>query len=317
MRTSTLVCVVFPQQVVEFNRVHRSFSGTVALEDLSLEVQRGTVTVLLGPNGAGKTTALRMVTGALSPESGSLSVFGLDTKKDGEEVRGRCGVVPATPAFYERLTGRDNLEFAARMYGLDGDAYIQGAADRFDIAYALDDVARSYSTGMKTRLALARAVLHDPELLLLDEPTAGLDPESARAVLILIDEVASSGKTVLMSTHLLLEAEGLADQVVMIDGGRTLVSGAPLDLIHQYWPTPTLILDALDRSLLNQVTDFDGVSGIKVNGGPVTVALDDIGRVPQVIAQLVGRGVQLTRAVPHEATLEELYFVVRGSTVTT
>jgi ABC-2 type transport system ATP-binding protein len=252
-----------------------------------------------------------MITGALEPEKGTIQVFGLDPKTRGEEVRSRCGVVPATPAFYERLTGRDNLEFAARMYGLEGNGSIDDAAERFGISYALDSIARSYSTGMKTRLALARAVLHDPELLLLDEPTAGLDPESARTVLRLIDEVASGGKTVLMSTHLLLEAEGLADQVVMIEEGRALVSGAPLDLIHQYWPTPTLILDALDRSLLAQVSDFEGVSGVKVNGGPVTVALDDITRVPEVIAQLVGRGVRLTRAVPHEATLEELYFVVR------
>jgi ABC-2 type transport system ATP-binding protein len=305
------------EKIVQLEGVRRSFSETVALSDLSFRVERGTVTVLLGPNGAGKTTALRMVTGALAPEDGTIRVFGLDPASDGEEVRARCGVVPATPAFYERLTGRDNLEFAARMYGLDSNASIDGAAERFGIDYALDSSARSYSTGMKTRLALARAVLHDPELLLLDEPTAGLDPESARAVLRLIDEVASGGKTVLMSTHLLLEAEGLADQVVMIDGGRTLVSGAPLDLIQEYWPTPTLILDALDRSLLTQVTELDGVSGITVNGGPVTVALDDIARVPEVIAQLVGRGVSLTRAVPHEATLEELYFVVRGSTVTT
>jgi ABC-2 type transport system ATP-binding protein len=305
------------ERVVELEGIRRSFSETVALSDLSFHVERGTVTVLLGPNGAGKTTALRMVTGALAPEDGTIRVFGLDPAFDGEEVRARCGVVPATPAFYERLTGRDNLEFAARMYGLDSNASIDGAAERFGIDYALDSSARSYSTGMKTRLALARAVLHDPELLLLDEPTAGLDPESARAVLRLIDEVASGGKTVLMSTHLLLEAEGLADQVVMIDGGRTLVSGAPLDLIQEYWPTPTLILDALDRSLLGQVAELEGVSGITANGGPVTVALDDIARVPEVIAQLVGRGVSLTRAVPHEATLEELYFVVRGSTVTT
>jgi ABC-2 type transport system ATP-binding protein len=305
------------ERVIELRSIRRTFSGTVALSDLSFDVERGTVTVLLGPNGAGKTTALRMITGALAPEDGTIRVFGLDPQHEGEEVRCRCGVVPATPAFYERLTGRDNLEFAARMYGLDGNASIDSAAERFGIDYALDSMARSYSTGMKTRLALARAVLHEPELLLLDEPTAGLDPESARAVLRLIDEVASGGKTVLMSTHLLLEAEGLADQVVMIEDGRTLVSGAPLDLIHQYWPTPTLILDALDRSLLNQVTELDGVSGIKMNGGPVTVALDDIGRVPEVIAQLVGRGVLLTRAVPHEATLEELYFVVRGSRVTT
>lgn len=301
------------EQVVSLQSIRRSFSGTVALSDLTLSVQRGTVTVLLGPNGAGKTTALRMITGALSPEAGEIRIFGLDPASDGEEVRSRCGVVPATPAFYERLTGRDNLEFAARMYGLEDNTSIDEAASRFGIDYALDSAARSYSTGMKTRLALARAVLHNPELLLLDEPTAGLDPESARSVLQLIDEVASGGKTVLMSTHLLLEAEGLADQVVMIEGGRALVSGAPDELIRQYWPTPTLILDAIDRTLLKQVADFDGVSGVKVNGGPVTVALDDIERVPEVISQLVGRGVRLTRAVPHEATLEELYFVVRGS----
>jgi ABC-2 type transport system ATP-binding protein len=305
--------VLDKETIVELQGIRRSFSETIALSDLSLSVRRGTVAVLLGPNGAGKTTALRMITGALSPEEGTIRVFGLDPLTNGEEVRSRCGVVPATPAFYERLSGRDNLEFAARMYGLEGNGSIEEAAARFGIDYALDSSARSYSTGMKTRLALARAVLHNPELLLLDEPTAGLDPESARSVLQLIDEVASGGKTVLMSTHLLLEAEGLADQVVMIEGGRALVSGAPAELIRQYWPTPTLILDAIDRSLLNQVMDFDGVSGVKVNGGPVTVALDDIQRVPEVIAQLVGRGVQLTRAVPHEATLEELYFVVRGS----
>jgi ABC-2 type transport system ATP-binding protein len=305
--------VLDTERVVELEGIRRSFSGTVALSDLTFNVKRGTVTVLLGPNGAGKTTALRMITGALSPEAGTIQVFGLDPAHSGEDVRSRCGVVPATPAFYERLTGRDNLEFAARMYGLDTNTSIDAAAARFGIDYALDSVARSFSTGMKTRLALARAVLHDPELLLLDEPTAGLDPESARSVLQLIDEVASGGKTVLMSTHLLLEAEGLADQVVMIEGGRALVSGDPEELIHQYWPTPTLILDAMDRSLLAQVVDFDGVSGVKVNGGPVTVALDDIKRVPEVISQLVGRGVRLTRAVPHEATLEELYFVVRGS----
>jgi ABC-2 type transport system ATP-binding protein len=305
--------VLDKETVVDLHGIRRSFSGTVALSDLTFQVRRGTVTVLLGPNGAGKTTALRMITGALTPEDGAIRVFELDPATDGEEVRSRCGVVPATPAFYERLTGRDNLEFAARMYGLRSDVSIERAAARFGIDYALDDIARSYSTGMKTRLALARAVLHDPELLLLDEPTAGLDPESARSVLRLIDDVASGGKTVLMSTHLLLEAEGLADQVVMIDEGRALVSGAPDELIRQYWPTPTLILDAIDRSLLHQVTGFEGVFGVKVNGGPMTVSLDDIKRVPQVISQLVGLGVELTRAVPHEATLEELYFVVRGS----
>src|SRR5207248_5028177 len=128
---------------------------------------------------------------------------------------------------------------------------IMEAAARFGIADALELKVGGYSTGMRARLALARAVLHEPDLLLLDEPTAGLDPESARAVLGLIDEMAEGGKTVLMCTHLLLEAEGLADQVVVMDHGKAMVSGSPRDLTHEYWPAPRVVLDADDPTVLD------------------------------------------------------------------
>ena len=161
-----------------------------ALTDLDLSVPTGQITVLLGPNGAGKTTAIRMITGALTPNEGTIRVFGLDPDRDGDEVRRRCGVVSAKPALYDRLTGRDNLQYAAELYGVgrNADGAIRDAADRFGIDDALDQQVGGYSTGMKTRLALARAVLTSPELLLLDEPTSGLDPESSHAVLALIRE---------------------------------------------------------------------------------------------------------------------------------
>ena len=197
------------------------------------------MTVLLGPNGAGKTTAIRMITGALEADAGSIEVFGLDPNQDGEDIRRLCGVVSAKPALYDRLSGYHNLLYAAELYDIPKklqDDRIREAAGRFGIDHALDQQVGGYSTGMKTRLALARAVQHEPDLLLLDEPTSGLDPESSHAVLGLIGELTRSGKTVVLCTHLLLEAEGLADHVVVMDAGTDLVAGSPDELARRFWP---------------------------------------------------------------------------------
>jgi ABC-2 type transport system ATP-binding protein len=298
--------------VVELHDVRRAFGGQLALDGLTFSAPRGTVTVLLGPNGAGKTTAVRMVTGALRAEGGSVRTFGLDPSVDGEAVRRRCGVVAAKPALYDRLSGWDNLVYSAELYGLGPDAPIEEAAARFGIDDALDLRVGGYSTGMKTRLALARAVLHDPDLLLLDEPTSGLDPESARAVLHLIDELAEQGRTVIMCTHLLLEAEGLADQVVLMEGGRTLVSGPPDELVRRVWPRPSVMVDAENRAVLDGVRHMPGVMTVSRSDGRLRVELDDLARVPDLIAALAAAGARLTRVTPHEPTLEELYFAVRS-----
>ena len=297
--------------VVRLDGVRRTFGDVVALDGLSLRVAPGTVTVLLGPNGAGKTTAVRMITGALPPEHGTVAVFGLDPTVDGEEVRRRCGVVSARSALYDRLSGYDNLRYSAELYGLGASAPIEASAARFGIDAALSLRVGGYSTGMKTRLALARAVLHDPDLLLLDEPTSGLDPESSHAVLRLIDEMAADGKTVVMCTHLLLEAEGLADQVVMLEAGRDLVSGSPEELVARYWPHPTVAVDAENREALDAAAGVPGVLGYERNGAGAVVTMDDLSRVPDLVAGLVAVGARLRRVTPHEPTLEELYFAVR------
>ena len=302
---------VVVEPVVRLAHVRRSFGDVVGLADLSLDAPKGSVTVLLGPNGSGKTTAVRTITGALPVDAGRVSVFGMDPYVEGEDVRRRCGVVSAKPALYDRLSGRDNLLYAAELWRLGASAPIEASAARFGIDDSLDLRVGGYSTGMKTRLALARAILHDPDLLLLDEPTSGLDPESSHAVLALIDELAAGGKTVVMCTHLLLEAEGLADQVVMLEKGRDLVAGPPDALVARYWPHPRVLLDAEDRSGLDRAAALDGVIAFERNGAGATVELDDLSRVPDLVATLAAGGVRLTRVVPHEPTLEELYFAVR------
>ena len=178
------VPVPAPPPVVSLVDVHRTFGDNPALAGLDLTVPEAAITVLLGPNGAGKTTAIRVITGALGPDRGDVRVFGLDPSVDGESVRRRCGVVSAKPALYDRLSGWDNLLYSAELYGLGRGATAAGSHPRrgrsaSSIEHALDQQVGGYSTGMKTRLALARSVLHEPDLLLFDEPTSGLDPESS------------------------------------------------------------------------------------------------------------------------------------------
>jgi ABC-2 type transport system ATP-binding protein len=230
-------------------------------------------------------------------------------------VRARCGVVSAKPALYDRLSGLDNLRYSAELYGLGRgsvvDAGITEAAARFGIDAALHDQVGGYSTGMKTRLALSRSVLHHPELLLYDEPTSGLDPESSHAVLELIHEMTADGSTVVMCTHLLLEAEGLADQVVVLQDGADLVNGSPGELTKQYWPDAMVRLGADDPAALDALQSHAGVVGYERTDHTAVLRLDGPERVPDLVFALTAAGARVTRVEPHEPTLEDLYFAVR------
>ena len=305
-----------PPPAVDLRGISKSFNDVPALIDLNVVAPDGQITVLLGPNGAGKTTAIRIVTGAMSPDAGRVRTLGLDPDGDGEEVRHACGVVSAKPALYDRLTGTDNLRYAAELHGVDKriiDERIREAAGRFGIEHALDSQVGGFSTGMKTRLALARSVLHEPRLLLFDEPTSGLDPESAQAVLQLIREMTSDGHTVVMCTHHLVEAEGLADHVVVLDAGTDLVSGKPADLIRKYWPEDSVEVAIESDASLEDLTIVNGVRRLEPSDRGVRVVLDAPSHTPDVVDALVSAGHRVTRVLPHEPSLEELYFAVRRS----
>ena len=291
---------------IRFGSVSKTFGSVRAVESLTFSAPAGAVTVLLGPNGAGKTTTVRLTTGALVADRGDIEVLGLHPKVDGDEVRRRVGIVPPKPAFYDQLTGWENLRFAARIFESDETAALE-AAERFSIQDALLQEVGGYSTGMRTRLALARAVIHDPEVLLLDEPTAGLDPESSRNVLDLIRELAGRGRTIVLCTHLLHEAEGIADQLVLMNNGHAQAAGAPQDLASKYLAQPVVLLDAENRDALSALGHEEGVVSVSWNGS-VQVTLDDLNRLPDLVTRLVNDGARITRVEPIGATLEELYF---------
>jgi len=299
------------ESAIRFGSVSKSFGAVHAVQDLNFEAPTGAVTVLLGPNGAGKTTTVRLTTGALVADRGDIEVLGLHPKINGDEIRSRVGIVPPKPAFYDQLTGWENLQFAARIFGSDERSALD-AAERFEIDHALLQEVGGYSTGMRTRLALARSVLHDPEVLLLDEPTAGLDPESSRNVLELIRELAGRGRTIVLCTHLLHEAEGIADQIVLMSDGHARISGSPEALTGRYLADPVVLFDAEDRSALSSLPDRHGVVSVAWYG-PVHMTLTDHDMLPDLIADLVRDGVRLTRVEPITPSLEELYFAMQRS----
>ncbi len=299
---------------VDVDGVSQWFGDVQALTNLSIQVPKGSITTLLGPNGAGKTTAIRMITGALEPGVGSVRVFGLDpASTEGEEVRRRCGVFSAKPSLYDRLDGWDNLRYAAELYGLGrkADDRIREAANTFGIDAALDQQVGGYSTGMKTRLALARAILHEPDLLLLDEPTSGLDPESAVSVLSLIRQMTGDGRTVLLCTHLLLEAEGLADEIVIMEHGTSLVAGAPDELARHFWPAPQVSIATVGGDHLTSLDGAPGVLSFRRDQNGATLEVDDLALVPDLVRSLVAAGAEITQVAPFVPNLEDLYFAVR------
>jgi ABC-2 type transport system ATP-binding protein len=209
------------------------FGRHVALDGIALDVRPGELYGFLGPNGAGKTTTIRILTGLLLPSGGTAHVAGFDVVRDPFEVKRRIGYVPDRVFLYEKLTGAEFLEFVGDLYGL-GRGRVRGAAQpyiqRFGLGAWIHELIEAYSHGMRQKLALAAALLHEPEVLILDEPMVGLDPRSARDVKELLQEFAAAGRTVFLSTHTLEVAETLCTRVAIIQAGRILTQGTLDDL---------------------------------------------------------------------------------------
>jgi len=222
--------------MIEFDHVTRTYGPKTAVADLSLAIPRGELFALLGPNGAGKTTSIKMLVGLLHPTQGAIRICGHDVVLDPRSAHLHVGYVPDEPCLYDKLTGREFLWFIADMFGmprhLAGDR-IDREVECFELAEFLDDLAESYSLGMKQRLVFAASLLHDPDVLVLDEPMVGLDPRSMRIVKDLLAARTAEGMTVFMSTHTLAMAEEMADRVGIMVRGQLRFLGTVMELREQ------------------------------------------------------------------------------------
>ena len=209
--------------MIKFQDITRTYGRKVAVDGLSLAVRSGELFALLGPNGAGKTTTIKMLVGLLRPNAGMVQVCGRDVVRHTREAARFLGYIPDEPFLYDKLSGREFLEFVAQMRGLDRSltqSRIARETENFRMDDFLDDLTETYSHGMKQRLVFASALLHDPAVLVIDEPMVGLDPRSIRLVKDLLRMQAAAGTTVFLSTHTLAVAEEIADRIGILDGGR-------------------------------------------------------------------------------------------------
>jgi ABC-2 type transport system ATP-binding protein len=257
--------------MIQFENVTRTYGPKVAIDRLTLSVPAGELFAFLGPNGAGKTTSIKLLVGLLRPSAGTVRVCGFDVQQEPREAKRRISYVPDEPYLYEKLTGREFLRFVADMYGLSpaaATANVQREIDQFELGPFVDQLTESYSHGMKQRLVFASALLHDPEVLIVDEPMVGLDPRSIRVVKDLLRRKASEGVTVFMSTHILSLAEEIGQRIGILDHGRLLFVGTLQELKHRMARHEHSL-----EELFLQLTQGEAAGAASSNGDTANVAL--------------------------------------------
>lgn len=295
--------------VIEAHELTKRFNGRPAVEDVTLQVSEGEILGFLGPNGAGKTTTIRMLAGIIAPSAGHAHVAGFRTDRDVERLHEVIGLLPETPGFYEGLSAWRNLEFFARFYPrLDVDLQVEKHLRLMGLWGRKDDRVATFSKGMKARLALARALLHEPKILFLDEPTAGLDPEAARNVRGLISDLGGEGKTIFLSTHNLTEAEQLCGYIAVV---RTrLIALDTTDRLRNRLFRPSLVVElaSVSDSLLDAMRALPFVRQVKREGNRLVVELTDLSADrPNFVRELVNAGGEVLEISEEQHTLEEIY----------
>ena len=284
---------------IEAQGLGKSFGGRPACREVTFSVERGEVFGLLGPNGAGKTTALRMLAGLLAPDAGRARVAGYEIpagRAGGPELRARVGLLTEAPGFYDRLTARENLVHFARLQrAREPERKSDALLDRFGLADHANRPFAELSRGMKQKLAIARALVHDPEVVLLDEPTVGLDPEATREVRSLVAELAAEHATIVLCTHHLDEVERLCSRAAFIAGRLVAVHEIRRETLLRIELAAPFAADGL-RALCHS---------LEIKGR--TLLIEPRAAVPEIVAALVRSGARIEAVTPHRDPLEDAW----------
>ena len=290
------------------------------MDDVSFEVRSGETVGLLGPNGAGKTTTLSMMSGISKPDGGSVSFLGQRVHQDANALKKRVGLVPQDLALYEELSAWANLELFGGLYGLSGAALATRAVEALDLvglANRRRDRVKEFSGGMKRRLNIAAALLHDPELILLDEPTVGVDPQSRNAIFENLEELKRRGKTLVYTTHYMEEAERLCDRIVIIDHGKVLADDTVRGLYRRLPASRSVALDleppAASENLLAGLAAMPGISAVQGTAGGVRFDTADFGaNLALALEHIAGLGARVTSVKSGQTSLEDVFITLTG-----
>ncbi len=303
---------------IELRALTKRFGAFTALDALTFSVLPGEIFGLLGPNGSGKTTTINIVSGLSRPTAGQALVLGFDITRDPRAVRAALGTVPQETALYEELSAWDNMVFHAELYNVPRsarDARIRSLLDLVSLTDRLGSRVSTFSGGMKRRLALARALLHEPRLLYLDEPTLGVDVQSRRALWDYILGLKAQGKTVLLTTNYLEEANTLCDRLAILDHGKLVALDTPANLKQRFGDT---VIDmetdpALSDGVLTTLRGLPGVSDVVVRDGHLQVTAGGQHALTGQVVNVVTREADLRSIAQREPNLEEIFLRLTGS----
>jgi ABC-2 type transport system ATP-binding protein len=305
--------------MLQVDALKKSYGNLVAVNGISLQAGAAETIGLLGPNGAGKTTTVSMIAGLVRPDSGSVRIEGRPLTGDTDPIKRRIGLVPQDLALFDELTAQANLQLFAALYDLEGAAAKRAIGEALDLVGLADrarDRVSNYSGGMKRRLNLAAALLHDPQILLLDEPTVGVDPQSRNAIFDNLEVLKQRGKTLVYTTHYMEEAERLCDRIIIIDHGQ-VVANDTLQGLYRLLPVTNLLAvefdDGQDGIHLNELQALPGVRSAKLEAGTLRVGVQDLAtETPRVLQWLVEQGHPYRNVASERADLETVFLTLTG-----
>jgi len=306
------------EKAIEVQNLHKAFGERQAVQGIDFSVEKGEIFSLLGPNGAGKTTTLSMLSCLLRPDEGDALVMGHSIRTDQLGVKSSLGVVPQEIALYEDMSARENLSFWGKMYGLRGAALHKRVDEVLEIIGLTDragEYIKKYSGGMKRRVNIGVALLHKPQIIYMDEPPAGIDPQSRRNILDSVVALKGQGMTVLYTTHYMEEAQELSDHISIMDKGKMIASGTNAELVQIVGATDriSVTINAESARVMEAWKAVKGVKQVSGEDGTLTILADDSNRVlPHLFETAAAHAVRITSVAIQEPNLEAVFLHLTG-----
>ncbi|MGX7130996.1 MULTISPECIES: ABC transporter ATP-binding protein [Enterococcus] len=306
------------ERIVEINQLTKKFGSQVAVDEVSFSVDKGTILGLLGPNGAGKSTTINMITGLLKKTAGEIKLFGKEASEKNRDLRKKIGVVPQELAIYHDLSAEENVRYFGGLYGLRGQK-LKDATEKALKAVGLwerkKDKSATFSGGMQRRLNIAMAIVHEPEFVIMDEPTVGIDTQSRNYILETIEKMRAEGKTLIYTSHYMEEVERLADTIVVIDHGKVIATGTEAELVNLVTDQKNITITVANPQAVNlaEIEEQSGViqASLQEQQLVVTVSVES-NALNRLLMQLIKQGVEVDSVDQQRIDLETVFLNLTG-----